>query len=122
MIHPCGQAFITIALHGMSGEGDDMNGLGAWAEFSAGFFSASDLEGSFIAVHFGHLTIHEDDIVRDALEGFEDFEAVGDGFGGVAEGAELGESDLLIDAIIFSDQDFAFSMRDRRGGSWGWDE
>jgi hypothetical protein len=78
--------------------------------------AAADFGGGFIAVHFGHLAIHEDDVVGLVEEGGEGFAAAGGGIGLAAEIAEEGGEDAAVDGVVIDDEDVE---RGKRGGGTG---
>ncbi len=98
VVHAGGEAGVAIALEGVGGEGDDA-GLALGGEVGA------DLAGGLEAVHLGHLEVHENEVVGAAFEGAEGFEAVGDSVGAVAEAFEEAEGDLLVNEVVFDDED-----------------
>ena len=98
VVHAGGEAKFTVALHRIRGERDD---LGLAVDGEAG----ADLAAGFESVHLGHLEIHEHEIVGAAFEGGEDFEAVGDGVGVVAEALEEAEGDLLVHGVVLGEKD-----------------
>lgn len=68
IVHPFGETFFAVLSGGIGGHGDD-DGPVAVA------FSADD-PGGFEAVHFGHLDVHEDEVVWGFVEFFEGLDAV----------------------------------------------
>lgn len=102
VVHAGAEATFAGAGLGHGGHGDDVDGVG---EARVAAFALADFAGGFEAVDFGELTIHEDEIERDDFEGAEDFGSGGDGLGLVAEFFEDGESDTLIDGVVFGDED-----------------
>src|SRR6266702_1166 len=68
-------------------------------------FALPDLPGRFVAIHLRHLAIHQDRDVRHEARGLDGFAAIGHDIGAVAKRREDTDRDLLIDDIIFGDQD-----------------
>lgn len=82
--------------------GDGNNGNG---RVTADTLILADSAGGFDAVHVGHLKIHEDAIEGFACGGFEGFESVGDDGWGNADFFEVKDEELLIDVVVFRDED-----------------
>ena len=71
----------------------------------------------FVTIHFGHMAIHQNDVITDSIQGFEDLAAIGDGIRVEAEFLQLPQSDLLVDDIVLGNQN-AKALR-ARGGDLG---
>ena len=76
IIHSGRNAHFPVAFHGVGSHRDDM-WLGRVDQFT-------DFACGIQSIHFGHLHIHEDDIVDLAFDGFYCFEAVRGNIGAVA--------------------------------------
>ena len=61
-IHPRLEAALSVSLHGMGGQGDDRNVK------PRVLFTFPQLAGGFEPVHFGHLHVHQDQIVKPLFE------------------------------------------------------
>jgi hypothetical protein len=61
--------------------------------------------GGFVAIHFRHVTIHEDEVKRLFLKAGEGFATVGDGFGLVTEFPKELEGDLAVYEVVLSEED-----------------
>lgn len=67
---------------------------------------AADLASGVDAAHDGHLEVHEDDVVLGARDHFDGFlTVVGDVDDGVAEALKEHGGDLLIQGLIFDEED-----------------
>ncbi len=91
----------------MGGHGDHIDGM--QPPF---LLSQADLAGCFVAIHFRHLAIHQDDIVGNAIEGIQHLTTVSDDVGPITEFRQHFQSDFLIHEIVFSQQ---YSNRVRGG-------
>ena len=56
LVHPDGETLLAGTGHGVGGEGDD-------GDAGPGLLGGTDAAGGFVAVHAGHLAVHEDDVV-----------------------------------------------------------
>lgn len=101
VVHAGLEATFTIAGEGVGGEGDDDAGIGGGVLA----FAKADLGGSFEAVHFGHLAIHEDEVMGVVEGGGEGIAAVGGEFDLEAEAGEHAADDELIGGVILGDED-----------------
>ena len=63
LVHPCGQDLVAFAAERMGGDGDDRYGLGAILSLES-----SNCLRCLEAVEFGHLTVHQYDIVEALFE------------------------------------------------------
>jgi len=99
LIHARVEAMSVVFFHGVGGHGDD---VGSFRRGEAG----TNTVGRFEAIHFGHLDVHEDKVVFLAFDGLDGFEAVGGKVGVIAELLEDAKGDLLVDDVVFGDQDF----------------
>ena len=97
-VHAGLEAILAIGIHRVGGHGDDPGTPGAGEGFAD---AARGLE----AVQFGHLDVHEDDVVLLAFEGLEDLGAVLDDVGTVPHLAEDAGGDLLVDDVVLGEQD-----------------
>src|SRR5271154_176491 len=78
VVHPGGQAFLAVSLHGIGGESAD--GRTALAPFAA-----ADHSGGFETVHIGHLAVHQYQVVVSLRQGFHGSASVVDGIGPKSE-------------------------------------
>lgn len=95
VVHAGLEANVAVPLHGVGGHRDDPD---------AGALRAQ-AAGGFVAVHLGHLAVHEDDVVGLAFEGFEDLKAVGGAVRLNADFQKLADGDFLIHGIVFGEKD-----------------
>ncbi len=65
LVHPSLQALLPVTSHGMGGHGNDV-GLRESA------VPGSDTASRFVTVYFGHLAIHQNDVVMGVLQRVED--------------------------------------------------
>ena len=65
VVHAGREALLTVAGHGMSGHGDDI-GLGEAA------VAGADTPSCFVAIHFGHLAVHQNDVVMGVIKRVQD--------------------------------------------------
>ena len=96
VVHTCSQAILPVFAGGVSRYRDD-DGLCA--------FVRADQAGSFEAVHFGHLDIHEYEVVAVLFELFEDFFTIGGHAWVVTHFIEDDEGQLLVDRVVFGQED-----------------
>ena len=95
IVHTRIQAFFFIAFHGIGGKGDDHGACAGRFAYEA---------GSFKSVHFGHLKVHEYDIIRLFQHEVHGFPAIGHYFWRIAQLSKDMEDHLLIDNIVFGYQ------------------
>ena len=81
VIHPCRKTLFAFSLHGVSRQGDDVDRRLPRARWAQPLFPLTNGLGSVVSVHLGHLTIHENKIVRNALKGLQHLAAIGYGIG-----------------------------------------
>jgi hypothetical protein len=86
-----------LAEHRICGQRDDGNTAHRSIQL------ANDL-GSGRAVHFRHLDVHQDEIVRDSLDGFDGLRAIGDDVDQMTEPAEHHFDEQLIDRVVLGDE------------------
>ena len=97
-----------VALHRVGRQRDDGDvTLGS-------LLSVWRITGGLEPVHLGHLAVHEDEIVRDALEGQDGLLAVRDDVGSIAALVPQPLSKPLIDSVVPDHQDPASDHRRRR--------
>ena len=85
------ETFGAIAAHGVGGQGDDGKFVSKPAELS----------GGRVAVDFGHLHVHQDEIERLGLDAFDGFAAVGrDDNLGAGHGEVHRQQVLIVDPIL----------------------
>ncbi len=103
VIHAGLDAGFAVAVEGIGGHGDDADaGAAGGSEVS---FQLADAPGGLVTVEFGHLAVHEDSVIGEAAEGFDGFEAIGDGVGGAAEFSQLAQGDFLVYGVILGEED-----------------
>src|SRR5215204_251411 len=64
VVHACGQCSLPITLHGVGGHG-------YYRGVTDGPLATPDLGRGLVAVHLGHLNVHEHRLVRDIREGLD---------------------------------------------------
>ena len=69
-----------------------------------GAFAVANLGGGFVTIHFGHLTIHQHQVIRNAAQSFKRLPAVGHCVGAIAQLLQLPHRHLLIHDVIFGQQ------------------
>ncbi len=67
-------------------------------------FSLTYGGGGHISIHVGHLDIHENDVERFLLQGCQRLEAVHGQFHLMAKLLKQAESQMLVDAVVFGQQ------------------
>ncbi len=97
VVHAGFDAAFAIGLHGVGGHGDD-DGV------AAGRFGAADLFGGLVAVHDGHLAIHENEVVAIGGDHIDGFLAVGGEFDGKTEALQHPRRDELVDGVVFDEE------------------
>ena len=75
--------------------------------------SRARMRRRFVAIHFGHLTIHQDEIEPRTDDGFDGGDAVGDDFAVIAVLPERFGGDNLVDVVVFG-------QKDSQGTGFGW--
>ena len=73
-----------------------------------GGFAGADLAGGFVAIHFGHLAIHEDDVEVAALPGAHRLFAVGGDFDRAADSLghiAVAEKTMLLADVMAAEGD-----------------
>ena len=98
VVHAGIEAALAIALHRVGGHGDD-------DDVTTGRLSAADLFGGLVAVHDGHLAIHEDEVVAIGGDHVDCFLSVGGEFYFEAETLERAGGDELVDGVVFDEED-----------------
>jgi hypothetical protein len=96
IVHTGGQAVLAVFAGGVGRYRDD-NGLCA--------FVSTDEACGFEAVHFGHLDIHEYEVVAILLELFEDFFSIGGHAWIITHFIEDDEGQLLVDGVVLGQED-----------------
>jgi hypothetical protein len=110
VVHAGVKATLTISLHGVGGHGDD-DDVAIWR------LGAADLFGGLVAVHNGHLAIHEDEVVVIGGNHVDGFLAVRGEFDGEAEALKHAGRDELIDGVVFDEKDPRAEVPPDRGGT-----
>ncbi|OPZ58073.1 MAG: Outer membrane protein TolC precursor [Deltaproteobacteria bacterium ADurb.Bin510] len=119
IVHPGFETFFAVALHRVCGHRNDQH-IG----IADGGVGTADAARGFQAVHFGHLYIHQHQVIIDHFQRLDGFSAVGHGIGVEAELLEQSERDLLVGNVVVGQQDaqgtiqfgryiFAFPLRAR---------
>ncbi len=95
-VHAGGQTLLAVAHHGVRGHGDD-------ARLRDSTPGANGPRG-FVAVHLRHVAIHQNHVVKNALDRGERLATVADAIRLIAELLQRAGGDLLIHRIILRDQ------------------
>ena len=104
IIHAGGEATLLIFLHRVGGHGDDVGSPGSRP-------ACADAAGRFKAIHLGHLQVHKDEVVLLSLDGLHGFPTIGRQVGLIAELLQNAQRHLLIDHVIFGDENFQGKAR-----------
>ncbi|MNY29937.1 hypothetical protein D3C86_1640120 [compost metagenome] len=96
-IHSELDAFFTFPGHCMSCHCNDRHGT---------FQGFADVSGGFVAIHFGHFDVHQDDIVIFGSESFNCYFPVFSMIGCYSVIIEQRKDEFDIDGAIFHNQDF----------------
>ena len=97
VVHSGFDAALAIGLHSVSSHGDD-DGV------AAGRLGAADLFGGLIAIHHGHLAIHENEVVAIGGDHIDGFLAVGGEFDVKTEALQHPRRDELVDGVVFDEE------------------
>src|SRR6185503_12172248 len=92
-------AALAVALDGVGGHRDHGHVLPGF------FLAATQLGGGFVAIHHGHLTIHEHEVVAAALQGGESFFAVAHHLHAMTEFLDHAAREHLIGGVVLDDED-----------------
>ncbi len=109
IIHADGEAFFSVPLHCARGEGDYMNWRLPRTGLRRVLLLFANQPRGLIAVHLGHLVVHEDQAVGNALQGLEHFETIRGSVNRAAHLGHQGEGDLLINNVVLGQQDARLS-------------
>jgi len=99
VVHAGREALLAILLHGAGGEGQDGDVT------VRPHLGRADRTGRLEAVHLGHLTVHEDEIVGCALEGLDGFPAVAHEIDPVPGLLEHPDGHALAHRVVLGHQD-----------------
>src|SRR5260370_40079995 len=88
VVHAGGDTALPITLQRIRGHGHDRH-------MPAALLAAADLRGGGETVHLRHLAVHQDEVVRNALDGFDGFESVADDVRRKTEFLQLPHRDAL---------------------------
>ena len=117
VVHAGFEAFLFVAFHGVGGQGDDTGpgggvGPGGWAGPASGpgggvrlGAGLADKAGGFEPIHPGHLEVHQNDVKSFVGCGVDCLQAVVDHGWGITQFLEYIEDHLLVDHIVFGDED-----------------
>jgi hypothetical protein len=103
-IHSRREETFAVAFHSVRGKGDD------WSVKPRLFFTLWQLTGGFESIHFGHLHIHQDQIVSSLFEGARSLASVGNNLDGVPTLLEETCHEPLVHCVVLSDQDAERSL------------
>ena len=98
VVHPSGKTHRTISLRRMSREGDNRNSSRSLS------LIATDQASRRIAVHPGHLAIHEDQVVWDTRNGLNSLLPGAHAIHSTPQRLQHGERNLVVDWIVFGHQ------------------
>ena len=99
VIHARGETLFAVPFHRIGGHGH--NAKRRQPLFS---FALPNPSRGFVAVHLGHVAIHENNIIRNLLERSEHLQAVRDNVGGITKSAQLLQRDFLVYGIVLGHQ------------------
>ena len=97
VVHAGLQAPLAIFPGGIGRQRDNRQ---AWA----GPFAKPDLGGSFVAIHFRHLAVHENQVIRRHLQHLQCLAPVAGGIGPQAQLGEQQQRHSLVDRVVLHDQ------------------
>src|ERR1043166_762436 len=97
IVHPRRYAPRAVAFEGVGRHGND-------PRVFCRAFMASNLSRRLVTVHLRHLAIHQHEIVRNASERLDCFAPVADRIRAIAEFLQLSQRNLLIDDVVFREQ------------------
>src|SRR5580704_5873472 len=104
VIHSRVEASFPVALHGVRGHGDDGT-VNAWP------LAPANLLRGLKAVHFRHLTIHEDRVVGEEADHLDRLLAICGDIHAAAQLFEHPSRNHLIDGVVFYDQNTSAENR-----------
>ena len=102
-VHADGEGFLAVFVEGVGRHGDD-------GDSAAAIRQIADELRRLIAVHVGHLDVHEDGIIIARRVGFECLDAeftVGSALHGKAALFQNGHDDLCVEVVVLGQQDAA---------------
>ena len=102
VVHACVQAFFTILRHRIGSQCDDGHAL---ADRRA--LASADFPGRLESVHLGHVAIHQNEIEGALRVGIQRFPAIVDDRYAVALDLQYAKRNLLVDEIVFHQQNIA---------------
>ncbi len=102
VVHAGPEALLAVALHRVSGHRDDIRLTKVAA-------ARADASSGFVAIHFRHLAIHQNDLVVIAAKRLKDREPIGYGLCAVAESFQLLQGNLLVHGVVFRNKRVFFS-------------
>ena len=125
VVHAGAQAGLAVLRHRIGGQCDDGQAL------ARRLLARADLPGRLESVHLGHVAIHQDEVEVALRVGIQRFAAVVDHRHAVALDLQDAERNLLVDEVVFHQQDLAAGPGQRLGsrararagaatGSCGW--
>ena len=107
VVHAGVEASLAVAVHRMGGHRDHRR--------AAALLAAAQLAGRLVAVHVGHLAVHQDRVVAPRGERLERLAPVADDVDAAAAALERASGDDLVDGAVLGDQHER--RRSTRGGS-----
>ena len=103
VVHAGGKTFFTRAVHCIARHCDDVGALGRAVALTG--FALTNFHRGLVTVQIRQLAVHENDIVMDQFQGLQNLTAIGHGDGAAAELLQQTNRDLLVDGVVFRDQD-----------------
>jgi hypothetical protein len=107
IIHPCGRTSRAFLLTGGRGQRDDRHAHASW-------LARSDAFSGFETIHFGHTTVHENEIERFVRKNRKRFVTVRRGAHLESERAKRCFGDEPIDGVIVDDENASGTGKARR--------
>ena len=109
VVHAGRQTLFAVDLHGVGRQGDDGDAPGCPG------FPRADRSRRPEPIHPGHLAIHEHQIVGDASQGVDGFQAVGHDIHPMAELLEHSRDHLLVHPVVLGHENAERRRRDAGG-------
>ncbi len=105
VVHAGAEALVAVVRHRVGSQCDDRHTL------ARPLLAGADLPGRLVAVHLRHRAVHEDQVEGVPRPGIERLPAVVRHRHAVALDLQDAERDLLVDDVVFHEQDFAARSR-----------
>jgi hypothetical protein len=106
VVHAGGQAQFAIAFHGIGGHGDDRQ-VPTLCRLA---FLTAQLPGGGIAIHAGHLAVHQDGIIMPLCYCGQRFISVTDHIHAIAQLVQHAGGHALVDRVVFGQQQMVVAL------------